>query len=393
LAYSLPSKTLLENADQSYQLVKRLRSGGTCDLYVADVLTGTHAGQRCVLKTLRPELRDEPEHFRMLVSEGAILARLNHPNIVRLYGTTYFDEHPWLVIEYAQGASLAEVLTRCQQQGKTLAPPLAFSIFLQLLEALGYIHGARDSSSRPLELRHRDVNPSNLILTWAGEVKLIDFGISQWRHDGDDTPEGLVKGTPGYLAPEQVQGGAFTDRGDVFSAGLIALVMLSGGASPYARPSTSQSLLATLQHRRPKVQHMLRTVPRCAAKLLESSLAAVPGDRPSASGLAMGLLQCLEASGTGMSSRSELREVLEGLDPDWLDAVQQVSSSEDLASPISADLLLGDALGDFKIPDMPAPVFRAGASLPLPTIRSCGPACPPSQAGTQPRLDKRRLGR
>ncbi len=384
MEYSLPSETLLENVDESYRLVQRLRPGGTCELFVADVLTGPHAGQRCVLKTLRPELREDPEHFRMLVSEGAILGRLNHPNIVGLYGTTYFDDNPWLVIEHVQGASLTEVFARCQKQSKKLAPPLAFSIFLQLLEALSYIHGARDSLGRNLELRHRDVNPGNLILTWAGEVKLLDFGISQWRHDGEATPEGLVKGTPGYLAPEQVQGGVFTDRGDVFAAGLIALVMLSGGKSPYQRPSTTQSLLATLHNKRPKVQQVLRNLPRCAVDLLESSLATEPTARPSSSRLAMDVLQCLEASGTGMSSRAELREFLGGLDPQWVHSVQAASSSEDLQGPISADLLFGDALSDFEIPEMPAPVFRAGANLPQPTVRA---------PGQQPTLDKRRAGR
>lgn len=366
----LPNASLLENPEERYRIVDRLRSGGTCDLFVVDALRGPHTGRRCVLKTLRAEYRDNDVFSRMLVSEGAILARLDHPNVVRLYGTTLLHGHPWLIIEYVDGVSLGGLLAKCRSRGRALPRAVGYSIFLQLLEALGYIHGARDQDGRPLALRHRDVNPSNLILTWHGQVKLLDFGISQWLHEGEATPEGTIKGTPGYLAPEQVHGGVFTARGDVFSAALVAVMVLGGGRSPFTRDSVNESLLATLHNRRASVHELVPGLPSGVAELLEASLASEPDGRPSASRLAMELLSKLEGSGTGLASRSEVQDFLHTINPE-----RAARASADLVVPVDSEgagsmgLMLAQELAKLDLPAMPEPVFQAGARLPDPTVR------------------------
>ena len=356
---------VLDNADEAYEVVERLRPGGTCELYVVDAVRGPYKGRRCVLKTLRSEHRDDAEFFKMLVSEGAILARLDHPNVVRLYGTSNLGGYPWLVIEYVPGISLATVLDRGRTLGEALPAPVAYSIWLQLLEALGYIHGARDEQGRALELRHRDVNPGNLIITWDGQAKLLDFGISQWLHDSEAAPEGLVKGTPGYLSPEQVLGGAFTSKGDIFSAGVVALMLLSGQPSPFLRDTVNQSLRATLHNQRPSVQQLLPALPTGLSRMLEASLATDLDKRPSASGLAMQLLSALEQSGTGLASRQEVQALLRRWHPERAAACQEVDLLSEPSG--SVDLMLTEELMDLDLPAFPEPVFRAGAQLPQAT--------------------------
>lgn len=354
MSHPLAKDAVLENSDERYRILDRLRPGGTCALYVAQIERGPRAGQQCVLKTLLPEHQDKAEFAQMLVSEGEILARLDHPNVVRLYGTTYLNGQPWLVIEYIKGLSLAVVLANCRKHARPLPRAICYSIFLQLLEALGYIHGVRDSQGRDLQLRHRDVNPSNLLLTWTGEVKLLDFGISQWMYDNETAVTGMIKGTPGYLAPEQVRGEPFTDRGDVFAAGIIAVMCLGSIRSPFTHATVDESLYATLHNQRRGVTELLPGLPQGAAGLLESCLATAPQARPPASRLAMHFLHLLEDSGDALASRAEMQALVTNIAPDRApEVLQRTAMNAELQSLDSVDIMLAEELRRVDFPDIP----------------------------------------
>ncbi len=362
--------TVLENRDERYRILDRLRPGGTCELYVAQIERGPHAGRQCVLKTLLAEHQDKAEFTQMLVSEGEILSKLDHPNVVHLYGTTYLNDQPWLVIEYVQGLSLAVVLAHYRKRKCPLPRAISYSIFLQLLEALGYIHGARDNLGQSLELRHRDVNPSNLLLTWTGEVKLLDFGISQWMYDNETAAAGMIKGTPGYLAPEQVRGEPFTDRGDVFAAGIIAVMTLGGVRSPFTQASVDQSLYATLHNHRPSVRELVPGLPQGAAALLESCLATAPQTRPPASRLAMYFLHLLEDSGDALASRAEMQALVAEIAPH---DIPETALNAEPQSLDSVDIMLAEELSRIDFPTVPEPAHKPILKPTAPTIDSPRP--------------------
>ena len=346
----VPDHRVLSSDEAAFEVEERLRPGGYCELFVANGLRGEHAGQRCVLKTLRTDREDDPEVFQTLVLEGAILSRLDHPNIVKLYGTTFLDDKPWLVIEYVDGVSIAQVLEALYVQRRKMPLEVVYSVLLQTFEALAYIHAATDFEGRSLNLRHQDLTPSNLLITREGELKLLDFGLSGWTHHEKHGEEGIVYGTPGFLSPEQIQGIPITGRADVFAAALVVMTMLSDkGQSPFARPRVQDSMLATLHGTRATAYELVPAIPRQVAEMLESCLATRVEDRPTASGAAMGLLQVLEGLGTSLASRAEMQAFLADLDlaetPVDLDAPVQLFSTALFSEAI--DLELPDPL--FKV--------------------------------------------
>lgn len=344
-------RQVLSSDEAAFEVVSRLRPGGYCELFVAQGLRGPHAGQRCVLKTLRTDREDDPEVFQTLVLEGAILSRLDHPNVVKLYGTTYLEDKPWLVIEYIDGVSVAVVLETLVARARTMPRPVIYNVLLQTFEALAYIHAAKDIEGRSLNLRHQDLTPSNLLITKDGELKLLDFGLSGWTHHETHGEEGIVYGTPGYLSPEQIQGVPVTGRADVFAAALVAMSMLSEtGQSPFARTNVQDSMLATLHGTRASAHDLVPAIPRQVAEMLESCLATRVDDRPTASRAAMTLLSVLERLGTSLASRHEMQTFLADLglaaEPPAASVAPQL---------FSTNLLLSEAL-DLEIPD---PTFRA----------------------------------
>jgi serine/threonine protein kinase len=177
-----------------------------------------------VLKRLRPATNDDQEFVNMFADEARILGALNHPNVVQAFDFDSDGLEPFLVLEYIEGPSLSRVLGR----GRPVAPAIVAYIGRELCRALDHVHGAADTDGTPLRLVHRDVTPSNVIVTPAGAVKLIDFGIARSAKAIQSTRVGVVKGKTAYLAPEQLGGETEIDgRVDLFALGTVLYELLT----------------------------------------------------------------------------------------------------------------------------------------------------------------------
>jgi serine/threonine protein kinase len=233
----LPESTRLGR----YRIVKRLGGGETSEVLLA-VSHGPHGFERIVvLKRLLPKYEWDASIGRMLATEAVAYARLTHPAIVRLYDFFDQDGHAILVLEYVDGRSLAELLAVLHTRNEALSDPAAFYIASRLFAGLAAAHAARDPRSGEFApVVHRDVSPGSLLLPWDGFVKLGDFGFAKVKGltgETSDTRHGVLKGTIGYMAPEQVLGERITPRTDVYAGCLLLReLLLSAPAFPRGMP-------------------------------------------------------------------------------------------------------------------------------------------------------------
>ncbi len=224
----------------NYVLGDRMAAGGMAELFAAESLERRFETP-IVLKRMLPHLASDRSFVDMFIDEARISTRLDHPNIVKVYDFEATERGLCLVMELIDGPDLLAVLKRLAKQRSRLPEELAAYIACHVLEALDYAHSA-SINGRRLNVVHRDVSPSNVLLTRRGHVKLADFGIARAAERQHETATGTLKGKYGYMSPEQILGHALDGRSDVFSMGVVLAEMLTGRRL-FAAPSDLELLL------------------------------------------------------------------------------------------------------------------------------------------------------
>ncbi|MCC6824087.1 MAG: serine/threonine protein kinase, partial [Verrucomicrobia subdivision 3 bacterium] len=158
-------------------------------------------------------------NVKMFIHEARLIARLQHPNIVRIFDFGETEETYYIVMEYVDGLSLTDLLQRSAISQIPLPLPIGVYIISEILEGLQHAHTANDADGQPLHLVHRDLSPDNILLSREGEVKLSDFGIAKSRIQEHQTQTGMTKGKILYMSPEQCYGRELDHRSDIFSMG------------------------------------------------------------------------------------------------------------------------------------------------------------------------------
>jgi len=210
-----------------YIVTRRLGVGGMAEVYLARSRGAEGVDKSLVVKRILPDYAENP-HFRtMFVDEARVAMRLNHPNLVQVYGFESDGPTLLLIMEHVDGPDLGLLLATAHRAGEKVPPAVAAHILRELSRALHYAHERLDEQGRPLEIVHRDVSPANVLLSYEGAVKLGDFGIAHAR-SASFTETGLVQGKYGYMAPEQARGEPVDRRADVFALGVVLLELLLG---------------------------------------------------------------------------------------------------------------------------------------------------------------------
>lgn len=224
----------------SYRVVRRLAIGGTSDVLLAKA-EGPHGFERTVvLKVLLSQFHDDDELARMFAREASAYARLSHPAIVRLFDFFSVPVAPAagapapsgdgqlvMVLEHVDGPALSRFRSMLKGAGKELDDRAAIYVASRIFDALAAAHSTTDDSGAPAPVIHRDVNPSNVLVPWDGQVKLADFGVAKVSGLNHQSVVGMIKGTYGYMAPEQVSGDTITPRADVYAGAIILWELLS----------------------------------------------------------------------------------------------------------------------------------------------------------------------
>ncbi|HEY8077907.1 MAG TPA: protein kinase, partial [Labilithrix sp.] len=210
-----------------YRVVRRLATGGTSDVLLAKA-EGPHGFERTVvLKILLSQYKHDEEIQRMFAREAAAYARLSHPSIVRLFDFFALEGQLVMVLEFVDGPPLSRLRGMLKAVGQPLEDKAAIYIAQRLFDALAAAHAATDDAGGPAPVIHRDVNPTNILVPWEGHVKLADFGVAKVTGSTHQSTAGLIKGTFGYMAPEQVTGDTVTPRADVYAGAIVLWEMLT----------------------------------------------------------------------------------------------------------------------------------------------------------------------
>jgi len=211
-----------------YELVSKLASGGMAVTYKAFMHAAAGMKKPVVLKLIHPHLAEENEFVEMFVEEAKLSATLTHSNIAQVFDFGEIDGRYFIAMELVDGQSLSHVLKRARRKGYQVLPvPLALLITVEMCEALYYAHTRTDENGKPMNLVHRDVSPENVLISWQGEVKLVDFGIAKSTMTGKQTATGMVKGKYPYFSPEQSRADRTMDaRTDVYAATVVLYEML-----------------------------------------------------------------------------------------------------------------------------------------------------------------------
>jgi serine/threonine-protein kinase len=210
-----------------YQLGPLLGVGGMAEIFRATDSLARGDRRTVVVKRILPTHSHDTEFVRLFVAEAKILNLCDHPNVVRAYDFGESKGAPFLVMEYVDGPSVSSALGVLRSSGRKMPMELAAHFAHEVCQALEYVHTLNGENGEPLKIIHRDVTPSNIILTNDGGIKLLDFGIAKYRASEVQTSDGLVKGKVPYLAPEAIEAKAIDSRIDLFSLGVVLHEMLT----------------------------------------------------------------------------------------------------------------------------------------------------------------------
>jgi serine/threonine protein kinase len=211
-----------------YTLFERIGRGGMAEVYKGRIQGPAGFERVFVVKRILPHLSDDASFIKMFVEEAKLSARLNHPNIVHIFELGAVEGEYFISMEYIRGHDLSETM---RSIWKALGPPrpeLVAYIGREACRGLAYAHNLTDENGRPLGMIHRDVSPSNVMLSYEGAVKMLDFGIAKALGDAEPSKSGTLKGKYAYMAPEQTEGDNIDNRSDIFAIGIVLHEVLTG---------------------------------------------------------------------------------------------------------------------------------------------------------------------
>jgi serine/threonine protein kinase/ABC-type branched-subunit amino acid transport system substrate-binding protein len=211
-----------------YRFLAEIGRGGMSEIYLTVTQGGLGGFQKLVVvKLLRRDLAEDDDFRRMFLDEARLAARLNHPNVVQTYDVGEDHGRYYLAMEYLEGQTFERV-RRARNASKLFPLHMQIQMLSRVLSGLHYAHELADYDETPISIVHRDVTPSNILITYDGQVKLVDFGIAKVLDSVSHTRVGVLKGKARYMAPEQVAGTVIDRRADIYSVGVMLWEILAG---------------------------------------------------------------------------------------------------------------------------------------------------------------------
>lgn len=211
-----------------YRLIRRMSLGGMAEVFKAKSYNDAGFEKIVALKRLLPSIAESPAFVEMFLQEATIAARLEHPNVGRLYELGREGDDYYLTMEYIYGHDLRQALKRLKHNGRVMDPWIAARIALAVCDGLDYAFHLQDEEGHSLNLVHRDISPQNIMVGFDGTVKVIDFGIAKVAKATVQTAAGVVKGKFAYMSPEHAESRTLDARSDIWSLGVVLHELLSG---------------------------------------------------------------------------------------------------------------------------------------------------------------------
>lgn len=319
-----------------YELLRLISRGGMGEIYLARVRGAGGFEKKLVIKRILSYLVEEDEFVQKFIDEANIVKHLTHGNIVPVFDMGEADNGElYIAMEYVEGRDLRDVLKRARRENRPLPVGVALWIVAELCKGLGHAHRKTDADGRPLHIVHRDISPSNLLISREGEVKVADFGIAKARDRLSRSITGRLQGKFCYMSPEQASGKVVDARSDIFSTGVVLYELLT-----HRRPFESERDLETLDRVKtldppPPSHHRPELAPEVDAIVMKA-LTKDPDERyPQIDELERAIMGHLYGSGDGVTSR-DVVHALEVLFPDGFER-PEARLSEGASSPMSLE--------------------------------------------------------
>ncbi|MBX3206693.1 MAG: serine/threonine protein kinase [Labilithrix sp.] len=263
-----------------YTLIRKLAMGGMAELFLAIQKSVAGFEKLLVIKRILPAMNQDRAFIEMLLHEARIAATLSHPNIVQIFDVGQADGQYFIAMEHVHGEDLRSIVRQMKKKG-VLEFPLehALAIVLGMCSGLAYAHEKRDLDGTDLAIVHRDISPQNIVVTFTGDVKIVDFGIAKSdTRVGEQTKSGKLKGKVPYMSPEQARGEAIDARSDLFATGTMLFELTTGkrlfkGQSEYE----TLKLICDREYPRPSAIHP--DYPPDLEAIVMRALAKDPTDR------------------------------------------------------------------------------------------------------------------
>ncbi len=294
-----------------YRIYKKLASGGMADIYLARQVGVGNVERTVVIKCIKYDFAEKIEFVNMFLDEAQITAQLTHPNIVQIYEVSKLMDIYYLAMEWIRGVNLRKLLKYFQRTYSVPPFELIASLFVQIAEGLHYAHTAVDERGNPLGIIHRDISPSNFLLSSGGIVKIADFGVAKSSIDKrHKTQAGMLKGKYSYMSPEQIRGAELDPRSDIFSLGIVMYEMTTY-RHPFYKENDLQTLQSIVHESPPLPSKFFGEFPPALESIIIKCLAKSPEERfSSASELASALEEYLKDSEVGLFKPPDISKKL-----------------------------------------------------------------------------------
>ena len=261
-----------------YELLRQVATGGMGEIYLARTRGAGGFEKHLIIKTILPHLAEQEEFVTKFLDEGRIVVQLTHGNIVPVFDMGEEDGEYFIAMEYVPGLDVRAILKRLSARGEQMPIEVALYITCELCKGLGYAHRKTDDDGNCLNIVHRDVSPSNVLVSREGEVKIIDFGIARAAGKVAETKSGSIQGKCCYMSPEQARGKSLDARSDIFSTGVLLYEMLTG-QRPFEGDSDLESLELVRQCDADAPGALRPEVPQQVDAIVERAMARDPDDR------------------------------------------------------------------------------------------------------------------
>jgi len=292
-----------------YLLTDLLAVGGMAEVYRAKIFGASGFEKEMVVKRILPKYAKNPSFVQMLIDEAKIAVNLTHGNIVPIYELGEFEGSYYIAMEYVEGQTVLDVLRTAHAKQGSLPWPYSLAIGAGVAAGLAYAHSRNSPDGTPLGLVHRDINPRNIVVTKNGEVKILDFGIARASTKRHQTASGVIKGTPGYMSPEQMFGHTVDYRSDIYCLGILTHELLT---LRRLFPAWTVKEMRELYERRPiaRPSTLVNSIPPYVDEVVMRALAPKPEDRYSDAGVFEEALRtAIAQSGTAVTSMSLARTI------------------------------------------------------------------------------------
>ncbi len=358
-----------------FKLLKKIASGGMAEIHIAKQRGMEGFEKIVVIKTILPNLASNEEFVQMFLDEARIAARLTHPNIVQIYdlgrvGSTYF-----IAMEYVQGENLRTVAKACRKKKAPLPLQHTVKVISQASEGLHYAHSKQDTSGAPLNIVHRDISPQNILVSFEGITKLVDFGIAKAATQYQETRAGILKGKYSYMSPEQCMSRPVDARSDIFSMGIV-LWELATGLRLYKLDSELMILKEITEGKVRPPRDVNQQIPAELEAIILKALEKRPKDRfSSALEMHMALEEFMKNQGL-ISSTVHLSAFMRELFKDKLENLRKIEQAQ-----ADGDNLESFLFDDLNEPDMYVPGTGATPSQVSPVSTPSKPLFPKPTTG------------